>query len=246
MAVLLTWRDVGVLLLSLECRMLHSCQLLRKNRSCSGFEKRNYSLIKLQNNSDCTICNLVFKFLGLDPRTPLPLGTSLPSVLPRCSTCTAWTNAQVLHFSMLAGLMLGSTGSSSMPQSSWQRRQSVLFTPTGSTLSLHAVHVTSACVHIRASSVTITWWNTDTRILPRLVRLWQESGSANWIFMNSIAMKSVTVIFLGSLDDGLCSTSRLLMDCVTFRMSFSADCFYVPEGLMNCWLSHVLMFSFLV
>ena len=65
-----------------------SCQLLRKNRSCSGFGKRKKnSQIELQNNSDCTICNLVFYFIfGGGPRTPLSLGTLLCSVLPRCST----------------------------------------------------------------------------------------------------------------------------------------------------------------
>ena len=50
-----------------------------------------YSQIKLQNNSDCTICNLVFfYFRGWTPRTPLPLGRSLRLVFPCCSTRIAW------------------------------------------------------------------------------------------------------------------------------------------------------------
>ena len=52
--------------------VMHSCQLLRKNLSCSGFENNKikkynlFSQIKLQNNSDCTICNLVLFYF----RTP--------------------------------------------------------------------------------------------------------------------------------------------------------------------------------
>ena len=51
-----------------------------------------------------------------EPPDPLLLETSLRSVLLPCSARIAWTDAQILHFSMLTGLVLSDSCLKAIPQ----------------------------------------------------------------------------------------------------------------------------------